>query len=96
MAVKTKTKGKGLDERGTGPEPVWDTERALKMDEKTFNHHLGASLRYYSYHYRTKDVKKHVVAWMQNNGYEKVDIEHLYKESYWLLGNDRMWIDYGT
>ena len=86
MAVKTKTKGKGLDERGTGPEPVWDTERALKMDEKTFNHHLGASLRYYSYHYRTKDVKKHVVAWMQNNGYEKVDIDAFIKSPAGHLG----------
>lgn len=86
MAVKTKTKGKGLDERGTGPEPVWDTERALKMDEKTFNQHRGASLRYYSYHYRTKDVKKHVVAWMQNNGYSKQDVSIFIKSPTGFLG----------
>ena len=86
MAVKTKTKGKGFDERGTGPEPVWDTERALTMDDKTFSHHMNNSLRYYAYHYSTKDLKKNVVSWMQNNGYEKVDIDAFIKSPAGHLG----------
>jgi len=86
MAVKTKTKGKGFDERGTGPEPVWDTERALTMDDKTFSHHMNNSLRYYAYHYSTKDLKKNVVSWMQDNGYEKVDIDTFIKSPAGHLG----------
>ena len=86
MAVKTKTKGKGFDERGTGPEPVWDTERALTMDDKTFSHHMNNSLRYYAYHYSTKDLKKNVVSWMQDNGYEKVDIDAFIKSPAGHLG----------
>jgi hypothetical protein len=86
MAVKTKTKGKGFDERGTGPEPVWDTERALTMDDKTFSHHMNNSLRYYAYHYSTKDLKKNVVSWMQDNGYEKADIDTFIKSPTGHLG----------
>ena len=88
MAVKTKTKGKGkgFDERGTGPEPVWDTERASKMDDKTFRLHLSNSLRYYSYHYSSKDLKKYVVSWMQENGYEKNDVSTFVKSPTSYLG----------
>ena len=86
MAVKTKSKGKGFDERGTGPEPVWDTERASKMDDKTFSHHMNNSLRYYAYHYSTKDLKKNVVSWMQDNGYEKADIDTFIKSPTGHLG----------
>lgn len=86
MAVKTKTKGKGFDERGTGPEPVWDTERALTMDDKTFRHHMNNSLRYYAYHYSTKDLKKNVVSWMQDNGYEKNHIDTFIKSPVGHLG----------
>ena len=86
MAVKTKSKGKGFDERGTGPEPVWDAERALTMDDKTFSHHMNNSLRYYAYHYSTKDLKKNVVSWMQDNGYEKADIDTFIKSPTGHLG----------
>ncbi len=86
MAVKTKSKGKGFDERGTGPEPVWDTERALTMDDKTFSHHMNNSLRYYAYHYSTKDLKKNIVSWMQDNGYEKADIDTFIKSPTGHLG----------
>jgi hypothetical protein len=37
------------DEKYTGREPVWDTERALKMDQAEFDHHLRRSLFYYNY-----------------------------------------------
>ena len=79
MAVKTRKKSSGkrvylADEKYTGPEPVWDTERALQMDEAEFNGHLHKSLNYYNYHYGPKDVKKHVVAWMQDNEYSKQDV----------------------
>ena len=39
------------DEKATGPEPQWDTERALGFDEATFDHHLRKSFQYYNYHY---------------------------------------------
>jgi hypothetical protein len=59
------------DEKYTGPEPQWDTEAALAMDQTEFDHNLRKSFYYYNYHYNQKDTKKHVVEWMQNNGYPK-------------------------
>jgi hypothetical protein len=65
------------DEKYTGSEPIWDTERALKFTDSEFDHHLRHSFYYYNYHYNQKDCKKHVVEWMQRseNKFEKVDIK---------------------
>ena len=56
---------KFADEKYTGPEPVWDTERALKFSDTDFDHHLRRSFGYYNYHSTQKDCKKYVVGWMQ-------------------------------
>ena len=53
------------DEKYTGSEPVWDTERALGFTDADFDHHLRRSFYYYNYHYTQKDCKKYVVEWMQ-------------------------------
>ena len=55
------------DEKATGPEPKWDTERALGFDSATFDHHLRRSFHYYNYHYTTKQVRKHLNDWLQRN-----------------------------
>lgn len=62
------------DEKYTGGEPVWDTERALKMPQAEFDHHLRRSFFYYNYFYEQKDLKKHAVKWMQDNKYSKADV----------------------
>ena len=62
------------DEKYTGTEPVWDTERALKMQQEEFDHFLRKSFFYYNYFYTQKDCKRHVVKWMQDNGYAKADV----------------------
>ena len=56
------------DEKYTGPEPEWDTERALRMTDEEFDHHLRRSFRYYNYFYNQKEVKKYVVEWMKTAG----------------------------
>ena len=67
----TKTKkaaprtGAMLDEKYTGDEPKWDTERAKNMPFEEFDHFMRKSLNYYNYFYSQKDLKKHVVAWMK-------------------------------
>ena len=61
---------KFADEKYTGSEPVWDTERALGFSDADFDHHLRRSFYYYNYHYNQKDCKKYVVEWMQKQ--EKV------------------------
>jgi hypothetical protein len=61
------------DEKYTGREPVWDTERALKMDQAEFDHHLRKSLFYYNYFFGTKDLKKYVVNWMKEH-YTKEEV----------------------
>lgn len=62
------------DEKYTGSEPVWDTERALKMSQQEFDHFLRKSFFYYNYFYAQKDLKKHMVKWMQENKYSKADV----------------------
>ena len=54
-----------LDEKRVGTEPVWDTERALKMDEAEFDHNMRQSLRYYNYFYSSKELKKYLVEWLK-------------------------------
>jgi hypothetical protein len=54
-----------LDEKYTGDEPKWDTERARAMTFEEFDHFMRKSLNYYNYFYSQKDLKKHVVAWMK-------------------------------
>ncbi len=55
------------DEKATGPEPKWDTERALGFDAATFDHHLRRSFHYYNYHYTTRQVRKHLNDWLMRN-----------------------------
>lgn len=69
--IKIKTKvakprgGAFTDEKYTGSEPVWDTERAETFDNETFDHFLRKSFYYYNYYYSQKDCKKYIVEWMQ-------------------------------
>jgi hypothetical protein len=61
------------DEKYTGGEPVWDTERALKMTQAEFDHFLRKSFFYYNYFYTQKDLKKYVVEWMKDK-YSKAEV----------------------
>lgn len=65
------------DEKYTGPEPVWDYDRALTFSDEEFDHHLRKSFRYYNYYYSPKDLKKYVVAWLRqhegDSGVHKLD-----------------------
>ena len=68
MKKKAKTVARDpifLDEKSVGSEPIWDTERALKMEEAEFDHHMRVSLRYYNYFYSSKDLKKYLVDWLK-------------------------------
>ena len=55
------------EEKATGPEPQWDTERALGFDSDTFDHHLRKSFQYYNYHYSVKQCRKHLNDWLRRN-----------------------------
>lgn len=55
------------DEKYIGNEPEWDTERALNMSDEDFEHHLRRSFRWYNYMFASKELKKYVVEWLQNN-----------------------------
>ena len=72
------------DEKHTGREPVWDTERALAMTQEEFDHHLRKSFFYYNYFYSAKDLKKYVVDWMKDN-YSKSDVSRFIRSSDRLL-----------
>lgn len=68
-AVKAKVKATRNplfgDEKYTGQEPKWDTERAKQMDDVTFDHFLRQSFYYYNYFHTQKDLKKYVVEWLK-------------------------------
>lgn len=65
-----------VDEKYTGPEPVWDTERAAQFDDATFDSVLRRAFFYYNYFYNQKDMKKYVVEWLKAQGtYTKEDIK---------------------
>ena len=53
------------DEKYTGTEPQWDTERALAMSDADFDHHLRKSFYYYNYHFGVKDLKSDFITWIQ-------------------------------
>lgn len=72
------------DEKHTGREPVWDTERALAMTQAEFDHHLRKSFFYYNYFYSAKDLKKYVVDWMKDH-YTKADVSRFIRSSDRLL-----------
>lgn len=69
------------DEKYTGREPVWDTERAEKMPQAEFDHFLRKSFSYYNYYYSQKDLKKHAVKWMQENKYTKLQVSAFIRSS---------------
>ena len=52
------------DEKYTGGEPQWDTERALAMSDTDFDHHLRRSFYYYNYHFTVKDLKPDFITWL--------------------------------
>jgi hypothetical protein len=66
-----------LDEKYTGEEPNWDTERAAAMDDATFENHMRRSFFYYNYFFNQKDFKKYVVEWMKNpeHGFTAEDVK---------------------
>lgn len=68
------------DEKYTGREPVWDTERAAAMSQEEFDHHLRKSFTYYNYFYSAKDLKKYVVDWMKEH-YSKSDVSRFIRSS---------------
>ena len=70
------------DEKYTGREPVWDTERALAMSQEEFDHYLRKAFFYYNYFFTQKDLKKYVVNWMKDN-YSKAEV------SRFIRTNDR-------
>jgi len=72
------------DEKYTGREPVWDTERALAMTQEEFDHHLRKAFTYYNYFYSAKDLKKYVTDWMKDH-YSKADVSRFIRSSDRLL-----------
>lgn len=65
-----------VDEKYTGEEPVWDTERALTFSDKDFDHHLRRAFYYYNYFFNQKDLKKYVVEWLKTQkDYTKEEVK---------------------
>lgn len=64
------------DEKYTGTEPVWDTERASAMSDHEFDHHLRKSFNYYNYHFNQRELKKYVKEWMATESkFTEVDLK---------------------
>jgi len=74
------------DEKYTGTEPKWDTERALAMPDDEFDHHLRRSFFYYNYHFTVKDLKPDFCKWLGEQTDFKVTKQDLSKviKSRWV------------
>ena len=74
------------DEKYTGTEPQWDTERALAMSDADFDHNLRRSFYYYNYHYTVKDLKPDFIKWLQEQKHFAVTKNDLSKviKSRWV------------
>lgn len=74
------------DEKYTGGEPQWDTERALAMSDADFDHHLRRSFYYYNYHFTNKDLKPDLIKWLQEQTHFKISKTELSKviKSRWV------------
>lgn len=71
-----------VDEKYTGEEPVWDTERALTFSDADFDHVLRRAFYYYNYFYNQKDLKKYVVEWVKTQkDYTKDEIKTFERSS---------------
>ncbi|MEY4331473.1 MAG: Sinorhizobium phage phiM7 [Bacteroidota bacterium] len=69
------------DEKYTGPEPQWDTERALAMPDSEFEHFMRKSFYYYNYHYNQKDTRKFVDEYLALNNYDAKKVKIFEKVS---------------
>ena len=74
------------DEKYTGSEPQWDTERALTMTQEDYDHHLRRSFYFYNYHFTVKDLKPELVKWLQEQTHFEVSKADLSKviKSRWV------------
>lgn len=63
---------RSVDERYTGAEPVWTGWETWGVDH--FMREMNRARNYYNYFHSGKDLKPHVIEWMRNAGYSKVDI----------------------
>jgi hypothetical protein len=75
-----------IDEKYTGSEPQWDTERALKMPKEEFEYHMRRSFDFYNYHFNVKDLKPELVKWLQTQTHFEVSKQDLSKiiKSRWV------------
>ncbi len=69
------------DEKYTGTEPIWDTERALTFDEAEFDRHLRRSFFYYNYYYTIRDTRKHLNAWIKTSADYTVEQKKLFERA---------------
>jgi hypothetical protein len=82
----TVRRGHLADEKYTGGEPQWDTERALAMSDADFDHNLRRSFYYYNYHFSVKDLKPDFITWLQEQKHfvvSKTDLSKVIK-SRWV------------
>lgn len=52
------------DEKYTGPEPKWDHDAALMMQDDEFDHNLRQSFYYYNYYFSQKNLQKTIAKWL--------------------------------
>ena len=64
---------RSVDERYTGPEPVWTGWENWGVDQ--FMREMYRARFYYNYFYSGRDLKPRVIEWMQQAGYSKPDID---------------------
>ena len=73
-----------LDEKYTGPEPVWDGWEKWSIEK--FRNEKSRGLYYYNYFNTGKELVPNVVKWMDQNGYTKDQIRAYREVPDWQTG----------
>lgn len=61
-----------VDSKYTGDEPVWDGWQEWTVDK--FMSERNRALNFYNYYSNSREMKPHVLEWMEANGYSKEDV----------------------
>ncbi len=69
------------DEKYTGGEPEWDTEKAMSMTDEEYTRYLSRSMFYYNYFYSVKELRKYVNEFVKTTDLVSKEVARLYLKS---------------
>jgi hypothetical protein len=70
-----------VEEKYTGPEPVWKGDESLTLSDDEFDSKLRRSMNYYNHHFTPKETRKYVVEWLKTRADVEPDTIEAYRKT---------------